>query len=100
MLKNAYATGHAAALARYGVKDAGLKEMLMPFALAGGIGGGGTAIAAGAHHLMKHPPHLSMPSMPPASSMMPQVSHATELPNFGGAMKQELSRLDAASNAR
>lgn len=94
MLKNAYATGQAAALTRYGVKDAGIKEMLMPFALAGGIGGGGTAIAAGAHHFMKHPPHFS------SSAPAPQMTHTTELPNFGGAMKQELGRLDAAVNAR
>lgn len=95
MLQHAYINGYVSALARHGLKEAGLKEKLMPLMLAGGIGGGGTAAAAGAHHLMKHPPHMS------ASAPMPtQTSARSEIPNFSGSLNKELGRLDAAAAAR
>lgn len=82
---SAYADGFDAALARYGVKDAGLKEKLLPFALAAGIGGG----AVGAKHMGLGRHHMPV-----------QQAVQTELPNFQGALGHELSRLDAAANAR
>lgn len=89
MLKHAYSNGATAAFDRYGLKDAGLREKLMPLALAAGIGGGGTAAMAGAKHLMH--PHHNMPV---------QQSVQQEMPNFQGALGHHLSQLDAAATAR
>jgi hypothetical protein len=126
MLKNAYDAGWASALDRFDSKDAGLKQMLTPLALAAGIGGGGTGAAAAAHHLMPHhapvpmaePMALGAPTAGPmaelmrgrmadqmaapvAAPMAPAAPMARQaLPNFGASLQQERGRLDQILNAR
>jgi hypothetical protein len=102
MLNDDYKAGWATALERFDVKDAGLKEKLMPFMLAAGIGGGGTGAAAAVKHMMPH--HAPIPMAEPMGPAAPMAQAGRALPQnlplFQRAISQEQGKLDQILNAR